>query len=395
VVNFVPSLDNKKLALLRKRQVVGDEQRFNLEIYDQASGQAEILAENLPEIYHLALSANGRYLAYTTQKQGGKIELLSGQPEMGPVELAVCEGQAELICTSSPVWAPDRAELAWGDSQGVWLAPANGSPVLALPASIPITDPRGGTSQITVQYEDLSWSPFGRYLLAKVRPVHSEVRWWGLLDTKTGRQAEIPGTYELGQDTTQAAWMGDGRVVAGLPGMADINALPKIQVWQVLPTRDDLLLSELETSLPLDLLPPQGGSEAGGSEAGGSEAGGSEAGGSEAGGSEAGDVQYSVIWLSAYRSRYLSFGVRIPDSQVETSLYLLDLKAGSLAKINDLPATIQQLSWSPSGSDGVAWQEHRRILYIPGDGLSPIDLLPEFGSDAHLFTWIPLRSTQP
>lgn len=369
VVDFTPSPDGKKLALMRARQTVGDEQRFSLEVHDLASDQSQVLVETSPEVYHLGLSADGRYLAYTTQEQGGRIELLENSPDTERLELAACQGEPELVCTNGPVWAPDRLEVAWGDSQGVWLSPVDDSPTLAIPASVAVTDPRGGTSRITVRYERLSWSPFGRYLLAKVSPLNSEVHWWGLLDTKTGRQAEIPGTYELGQESAQAAWMGDGRVMAGLPGRADSSALPRVQVWSVLPTRDDLLLSDLEINLPLEKLPWLGDEAASA-------------------------IQYSVAWLSAYRSRYLSFGVTIPDSDTPASLFLLDVKYGHLEKINELPASIQGLSWSTTSLAGLAWRERRQILYLPGDGSQAVNLLPEFGPDAHRFTWIPPRSSQ-
>lgn len=277
----------------------------------------------------------------------------------------MCQGeQDEVNCRSAPAWAPDRTMLAWSDSQGVWLrAPGEQDPLLAVSSLLKVTDPRGGTSEVSVRYTELSWSPNGRYLLGSVSPVNSEIRWLGVLDTRTGRQAEIQGTFETGQTRATAAWLANGQVVVGVPGSAAPASLPSIQTWNVLPTRDDLLLAEKQYNVPLEKLPWVEGAPAA-------------------------SLEYEIAWLSALRDRYISFAVRLSNREANTVVFLIDVKYGRVDQIYEFEDEVSELLWSPDSQEGLMTGARNLLLYLPGDGRPAVDLLRDFGIEAHSFSWI-------
>lgn len=370
VVDYALSGDGRSLVALRASAATEDD-RYELVRLDPQTGSSTVLVSDTERIYRLSLSFRGDYLAYTTQESGGRIEILRAIPGSPAVETAACQGDLELDCLSGPVWAADRTALAWSDDQGVWLiSPREQDPQLAVSSLLEVTDPRGGTSEVTVRYQGLSWSPNGRYLLAAVSPVNSNVRWLGVLDTRTGRQAEIPGTFETEQERATAAWMSNGQLAVGLPGSAAAEDLPGIQIWNVLPTRDDLLLSQNLVRIPLEKLPWMEGIPVG-------------------------SLEYEINWLSPLRSRFLSFAVRITGRQTSTALFRLDVQYGDLQEIYDFEAGVDQIVWSPTSQEGVLTGPDGLLLYLPGDGSPPFDLLPEFGPEAHTFTWIATGLGQP
>lgn len=367
VHSYMPAPNGGQVAVLRTSGVdPGQGDRYDLVMLDPRTLRTTVLLERTPLVYNLAISPRGDWLAYTSLEFGGSIYLAPTSGESRPRRVAECDREPERICASLPVWSADGARLAWSDAQGLWLiSPGEDEPILGLSSTLRVTDPGGGTSEVHVRFGDLSWSPQGRYLLSRVSPTGSQVSWLGLLDIRLQRQAEIPGTYELEEESARAAWLSDGRLLVGYSGVAG-DEPPAVAIWRVVPTRDDLLLQDLRMAIP-DRLLPRPGREL------------------------PQPVRYQVDWLNPNQELRPAFAVRIPGSEASPTVLSLDLRYHTLEKVNELPYDVLEILWSPVTEGGIVLGSHEQILYLPEWGAPLMDLRPVLGDEARSFSWAPLR----
>src|SRR5690606_5459963 len=121
-------------------------------------------------------------------------------PVASTVEAGLCLPETAQDCASL-IWSADSRELLWNDSRGIWVTqPPRGLARQVLENQISVTDPRGGKTDVQVSFNQLSWSPGGRFALAQVALIGSDVHWQAVLDTRMGRLIQVPDTYTLGEE---------------------------------------------------------------------------------------------------------------------------------------------------------------------------------------------------
>jgi Tol biopolymer transport system component len=369
VVSFTSSENGHNVALLRSRGLGNkNENMFNLDVMDLQTNQTRTILKDIQQIFLLAISPDGQWMAYTSQERGGSIFLLSVENGAAPIKLGNCsQPDHTLNCDNRPVWSPDSRSLAWSDEQGVWVyTMESDKAVLAVPGKLAVSDPKGELSDVQVSFNQMSWSPQGRYLEAGVSPSGSNVHWQAVLDTRTGRVGEVPETYTQARTSSVLTWLPDGRLCQIRSSDRQQSQGPVASIYRVLPTRDDLLLELNSFSLQSDAFPSIENNLA-----------------------ELNDVP---AWLEAIDERLVSFAMFLPEQAQPGALFTMDLKYGTVQKINELPNDTQMILWAPDHAGTLIRSQQGEILFIPRDGSAPQNLTPSLGSDAKEFRWLPMIS---
>ena len=369
VASFTSSDNGHKVAILRSHGLATqDKNLFNLDLMDLQINHTQTILQDTPPIYLLDLSPDGQWIAYTSQDQGGSIYLLETDNSAPPVKLGTCsQPDHTLNCDNGPLWSPDNRSLVWSDEQGVWMYTFDShQTVLAIPGKLDVSDPKGEVSHIQVAFSQMVWSPQGRYLKAKISPSGSDVYWQAILDTRTGRVAEVPETYTQDHNSSALTWLPDGRLCQVLGSDRTQNQGPAANLWSVLPTRDDLLLElksfKLQSSYfpsVVDNLP------------------------------EFNDLP---AWLESIDDQLVSFILFLPGQARSGILFTMDLKYGAVQKIIELPYDIQMILWAPDHTGTLVLGQQGEIFFIPRDGGAPKNLVSSLGSDAQEFHWLPMTS---
>jgi hypothetical protein len=369
VTSFASSDNGHKVALLRSRGLATrDTNLFNLDVMDLQTNNTRTILQDTPHISLLALSPDGQWIAYTSQEQGGSIYLLETNNSASPVKLGTCsQPDHTLDCDNGPIWSPDSRSLAWSDEQGVWMYTFDShQTALAIPGKLDVSDPKGEVSHIQVAFSQMVWSPQGRYLKAKISPSGSDVHWQAILDTRTGRVAEVPETYTQDHTSSVLTWLPDGRLCQVLGSDRQQNQGPTANLWSVLPTRDDLLLELKSFKLQSGDFPSAVNNLP-----------------------ELNDVP---AWLESIDNQLVSFILSLPGQTRSGILFTMDLKYGAVQKINELPYDIQMILWAPDHTGTLVLSQQGEILFVPRDGGAPMNLVPSLGSDAQEFHWLPMTS---
>ena len=219
-------------------------------------------------------------------------------------------------------------------------------------------------------YKQLRWSPAGRYALAVVSPIGSEVRWHGIVDTLTNRLAQIPDTYEFKEQSTSAAWMPNGELIVAHRSDAQTDKPPFLELWSVLPTRDELLNLEATFNLPTNSITTDPlYAEA--------------------------KINYYPKWLTAINERQIALALTPQDDQFAPTLFIFDLKYDLLEKLNEIIYDADRVLVSPDLVGAVITGWHEEILFAPADSGSLVDMRSLFGIKIDNPTWLPLESLHP
>jgi hypothetical protein len=369
VVSFSSSENGHNVALLRSRGLANQNGNlFNLDLMDLQIDHTHTILQDTQQIFHLAISPDGQWIAYTSQELGGSIFLLSTGNGTSPIKLGSCsQSDHTMGCDNEPVWSSDSRSLAWSDDQGVWIYSMEDSQTsLAIPGKLEVSDPKGEFSQVQVSFSQLSWSPQGRYLKGEVSPRGSDVHWQSVLDTRTGRVGEVPESYTQARISSELTWLPDGRLCQIRSSDRQQNQGPIATLWRVLPTRDDLLLELNSFSLQSDDFPSVVNNLP-----------------------DSNDVP---SWLESIDDRLVSFALFLPGQDRPGALFTMDLKYGAVQKINELPYSTQMVLWAPDHAGTVVHSQEGEILFVPRDGSTPKNLTPSLGSDAKEFRWLPMIS---
>lgn len=383
VTDFSVSASGKQILLLRPQQVTGGgKELFKLDLLDLESHQTTTLLAGTARLYRLQISPNGDWVAYTSQDRGGTVSVLPVSPAASPtqgtsnssgnaqltvssgVEAGLCLPETDLDCTSL-IWSTNSRELLWTDSRGIWVAqPPRSAAQQVLGNQISVTDPRGGKTDVSVSFDQLSWSPGGRYALAHIAISNSDVHWQAVVDTRMSRLIQLPDTYTLGEEQpSSVVWLPDGRLAVIHPGEPP-NETVLVKIWQVIPTGANPVslqktftigAANLPGSLPPEVL----------------------------------NTPFAPDWLTALDSNTLAVAIVWPDGRAAPQLLTLDLKTGSLDRLNQAPALTQRLLWSPDGSGAILLDEQSRAFYASGDDTPLRSLHTRLGEDARRFTWMP------
>jgi hypothetical protein len=228
---------------------------------------------------------------------------------------------------------------------------------------VEVKDPGGEKTEIEVDFHSLSWSPVGRFLLTKITPSASDVKWLAVLDTLTGRLVAVPDTYEHITPNANVLWMLDGKLL--LIYTYDLNgeSYLYIKLWQIIPTSNDLLVpQDISEQVPGDFGIPLPTSSAG--------------------------MSLCPAWLAQLEEDRIVLEIAPTQGQAETLLFSLDLKELTLHKLLDISFDIDKMLWAPDGGGALILGGQSQIIFAPIDGSSYVDLRPILGDDAHGFQWL-------
>lgn len=419
VQTFSLTPDGRLVALLRPRRLSANGQpRFDLDLLDLQTLQTASLLKESPPLLQIHLSPDGNWLAYQVDVEEGPIyalpigdlrqaiaaaptptpqqagatgapltlqETLGGSPVEAaprpPLRLGACSLQP--ACDSLD-WAPVApggligapaaagAALIWSDPRGIWLASpaqASGQPRLIQPAEISVADPKGQKSQMQVRFSQAVWSPQGRFILARVQPLNSPIAWYSLVDTLSGRRADIQDSYSQTANQAQARWLPSGDLLVTHASDPARQVSPFVRLILVRPTSPDLLVAGKSFDLYSDALPFS---------------------------ASARKIipVHEVNWAGDPLAGRLPLSIDLVGMDAAPVLFLLDLQVGKLNKLADLPANIAAVYWSPDGSGGLILVTGNgptglRPLFIALDGSGFYDLEAVLGPNPHEFHWLP------
>lgn len=371
VATYTVSPNGRKIALLQSLKITGNGmERFNLTLLDVATRQVSLLHEATPRLANLSLSSDGRWLAYYSPHQGGKIMIRSTEVNAQPIEAGDCQPISQLTCSPNVTWSADGAYLIWSDVRGVWLYWRTMQETnLVFGPRVEVNDPKGNKSQVQVQYDRLEWSPLGRYVLADVRTLPAGLRWQALLDTRQGKMVPLPGSAASSGKAVSAAWMPDGCLFLVYGGEALQNRPPSAERWSVSATIQGMTAPRQVYRLPVEDLPDL-----------------SSAVKSTA--STSSELVVLPRWATSLGSSWMSFGITITGTNLAPVLYSIDLSNGDLNRLRSLPYDTQDVFWSPDYRGALVLGWHNETLYAPSDSRPLVDLLPLLDAGACCYTWL-------
>ncbi len=363
VSQFSVSRNGRRLVYLQNKQITANaEQLYELYRYDLLNGQSTQLMAETPQLYHLTISPDGRYLAYATQADGGEIITLSTDRSSSSIPIGHCEPNQPQHCKEL-LWSPDGQGLVWNDLHGIWFSYlSNGKAKLVSPDKIEVIDPKGKKSPVSVGYFNLAWSPTGRFALVQVGVRGSDVMWDAVLDTRNGRLSPVPGTYQHQDLKSQSGWLQDGSIYVAQAAKGLDQPLPSIQIWRVTPTSKDVLTLLRQVDIKTE--------------------------------ETDGFPRYQELFVLPGSSCQLEdslvvIGLSPADENFPPGIFGLDIKSGEIRQVITLPDDISRIMWSPDRSGAILLGWHQQVLFAAMDGSRMDDLRPQVGRDAQQFAWIP------
>ena len=362
VITYTLSMDGSQIALLRAKGISANGiEMYDLESLDLETRQIQILVDDTPRINTLSLSPDGQWLAYSIPGDDHTLRMASSRSNPNQKTLASCQPSHPTQCTDLK-WSAKSNQLAWSDREGLWVySLGSNSPHLVLPAQASIPDPRGSSTLISVRYQSLSWSPFDRYILCEVVVPSSNVRWWGIADTTLGRLALLPDSYTTQSPRISVIWTQDGKLFVTRPSHFVENQPAVIELWNVLPTRADLLMLDQKYTLPpLEIYTAQ---------------------------HTASLLDISLAKPYQVNDYFFNLAAYTTGEPVLSALTRFDLRYGILEKTNDLIVAEQDLQWAPDGNSLLIGNLDPK--WIVAGGATLYDLQAAFGAQSCCFTWLP------
>lgn len=365
VVEYSVSADGKRIALFQTTGMAANGvELFNLAVLDFDTKQITTLVDNVPRLHAVSISPDGKWLAYFSNDETNSILVRATNNPDEIIELGSCTPDEEAACKEIS-WSPNSREVVWSDAQGIWYYPFSYRTLnLLVENTVNVTDPNGVESEIRVGFHSLTWSPDGRFVLTKVMPSSTGVRWSGILDTRQGRFIEIEDSTEFSESCSCATWTNDGGLLVGHSGELENHTAPIIKSWKIVPTSNELLVHEETIELDYKELPeiPPEAKVSG---------------------------NYFLKWLKENKDGSVEFGLTIPDTNFLPLLYSYDPYERILYQVAKLPAITKEIKWSPDGSGALLLGKNSEVFFIFSDGSGFLDLNDQLGAETHSFFWLP------
>lgn len=364
VVDYSVSADGQKILLLRTQQITaGGVEKFNLELLTLDTMQITPLWGDIPRLAAISLSPDGQWAAVISGERP-QITLISMNGTAPDRQIGPCIADASAPCTELS-WSPNSQQLLWSDAAGVWLASLPSlAPRQILDNQVKLTDPRGNSLALGIRLSNYRWSPAGRFVLGTVQPLSSEVFWTAVLDTLTGRLIELPDTYSYNNIPASLAWLQDGNLVEAYGGSTALRSTPVLKIWQILPTRNELIYHSKTYPLQsrdFPLLPSL---------------------------AEA-SVSYQLSWIYQTSVSELAFAMSLPGLQTPPVLFVMDLQHGLLTKLQEIPFPLGEVLWCPDGSGALIVGFDGQILFASTAEKQLRTLNNLFGLNPTRFHWLP------
>jgi len=359
---------------------------YEIALLDLASGAKTTLVETASRIIDLAISPDSQWVAYIQSETlpdewhcrpdlvafgiypfsgpypatifSLHLGVSQGNESESPVEIGYCkEGEALGFC-GRILWSPDSRSILWSDAEGVWSFELGASQAkLIIPQTL--NQPDYFDNRV---YYPWRWSPMGRYVLTTFQIFEGVTQ--VVLDTQTGKVAELPGTFTYGYPGSKPAWMADGRLFTIRPPLpSEYTDFPPaaIEIWRVDPQQPGMLV--LENSILLDIAWEQ---------------------------IPTGDP-------AQLADGRLAFAILSRESGDDPArgLYFADPTSLAPRKVNPLPPSLSEsfyfqsgIVWSPDGQGVILqdWSEYPMLLYAPTDGSAVYDL--SLVIQGCCFTWL-------
>ncbi len=368
VVSFSTNMQGSKIALLRPSGVSANgNELFDLDLLDIASKQTRHLIEATPRLTDMSLSPDGAWLAFQQIKgDDPAIFLLMLSEPAVPIALSKCLGLEPDGCTDI-VWSSDSRSLLWSDKRGVWIASAGTGSAIQLHTSlVEVPDPQGRISKLEVRFATLGWSPVGRFALLQVFPNQSEASWHAIIDTRTGRIGQVLDSYRLAPMAVNVSWLPDGYLAVARGSDLEHSSPATIQLWNVLATNPELLVSSGKYEIPSDLLS-------------------AEAVSLTTTDNEA--VPLQIDWVQQISPDHIIFGAFLPSSKV--LLIDLNLQTEAMDALFQLQEDIVKVLWAPDGSGVLAVTSNGKAFFVSPDGKIQTELKAADGIELSGFIWLP------
>jgi hypothetical protein len=416
VAEFATSPGGGVIVLLQPQRVGGiilrsanGVQYFDLQLLNLSSMQMAPVRQHVTRLYHMSVSPDDNWLAYTLTAQGGQI-LLQRLPQtyrpaqaavagstrpssvdnnsapalhsgdassptgaelpalLGECRMAGADANSESELCSDFAWAPDSVSILWHDARGIWLGSLQPAKVsLIHPASIQVSDPKGNQQEIQVRFKSPQWSPAGRYVLLTVLPSASAVRWQAVLDTRSGRLVQVSDSYKQDEFEACAAWLNSGDLVVAHADNAAAHEAPFMRQMRVMATNSEMLLPLKTVPLELDLFAPGAAAD--------------------------GLSRYYPLWPVQSQHGEIFFSLISSGPPATATMYQLNFALGTLLKMFRLPFEPLGLSWAPDDSGALIIGQRGQVIFVPVDGGDFLDLLPMLDAGTPLetqnFTWLP------
>jgi hypothetical protein len=365
VISFSTSFDGHRVVLLRSTGVAANGiALFNLDLLDLHTKQVSTLLKGITRLDNILISPNARWIAFLQGETLPTLYSISiNEPEQRK-QLGVCHKTDYSSCKMVS-WSPESNSLLWEDKLGIWVSNLDGSkPILVSTPIIEVTDPKGQKSRISVTFQGLHWSPKGRYVLSQIK-TDADVCWFAVLDTRQERWIEVPGTFQMSTPSSaSASWMKDGKllVVNIVNQPKSPNAL--IDLWQVVPTRNELLVLEKEIQLSNLRFPALSQSVLS-------------------------EIKYTASWSEQIRDQVICFGITSTGSSQELYLYWVIIEQEVSFFANQVEMQASEVLWSPDGTGALLVEGSSKVVFIPLEGSQPLQLANLVGKQARDFIWAP------
>jgi len=360
VSEYFVSQDGKKIFLLRPHQMTANGiSIYDLDMLDFIDKQLYSIKTDIQKWEHISLSPDGSWLAYHTIKKNQAFSILNLQQSDQIIAFDACNPTEEEYC-SQAIWAPNSKELIWSDSEGVWYLNISSGQTHKLIQSdiISMTDPKGNENQIKVRFEDLNWSPQGRYALTRIVANDSEIGWYAILDTASHRLVRVPDTYHSDRETTSVRWSQTGNLLVAQT-LPDENTPIKIKHWFLLATHDTLLVSHVDISFSDGHL------------------------------DSSTNTRTNIEWLSLPDQPYYFLSYSQINSIHSAVIYMLDLEENIAIPLFDLGQNNHQILWAPDNSGFLIYGAREQIQFFQIMDGNILNINLTLGMQAKDFHWLP------
>ena len=369
IFEYDADVKGKNLVLLKSQNMVANGvELFDLIVQDLETSEQLIIIDDSPRLYNLSISPNNEWVTYNPNQNGGKIIARNTNSDQ-IIELGFCHQPLNSTCQSI-VWSTDSREMLWGDQRGMWHMKLDWeSPHLVTNNTIEVIDPDGNVSEISVTFDNFSWSPLGRYALCTIVPSTSATKWYAVIDTRRNRITEIRDSLLTGIQTTNVSWLLDGSFVVGYDAQINGNHILFLDLYRVVPTQGNLL--QLINSYPLQkqIMPtPVTNSDQ--------------------------EWSYMIDWPEQLTGGQLNFGMLVSDANTPPILFKYIFDKNYLELINHIPSYTQMVYWAPDSSGALIVGVNNEIFFSHNEQGTLTDLHQVLGASATDFAWLPPKLKQ-
>jgi len=371
VISYSVSAKGRKIAIVLARPMaVNAVQLFDIAVLDSVTLEKYPLLQSITRPFGVSISPNGEWVVFSNKKNGGGIEVIEtrsaspAEPARQAQVFQVGECLRELEQTCDDIaWARDSWSVAWSDQRGMWVADmAARKARLVNQNQVEVVDPQGKVSSIAVRFYNNKWSPDGRFMLTEIVTTSAGTRWQVVLDLRSGKTADVPGSFENQGKPISITWSDQGWLVVAHAEDLAAGFPPRIERWFVTPTRGDMLILQERVDFAVKDLPPRPSETASG-------------------------VPYTPSWLAQVAGNVFGLGVGLPDTHLSTSLFFFDFSNYHLKWLQSVPYDTVSVLWASDGAGVLVLGWHDEILYMPLTGAPIRDLRPVVGVDASAFYW--------